>query len=100
MTRAMLMLLALTLAQVACKRDDMANQPRIKPLRATALFADSSSARTPPAHTVQTDAPLEGDPDNPSWQSPSTATHFPFEITRDDLLRGQQQFTIYCTPCH
>ena len=25
---------------------------------------------------------------------------FPFSITRADLLRGQQRFNIYCSPCH
>ena len=25
---------------------------------------------------------------------------FPFEITRADLKRGQERFTIYCAPCH
>ena len=28
------------------------------------------------------------------------ADAFPFEITKADLLRGQQRFNIYCTPCH
>jgi len=27
-------------------------------------------------------------------------TVFPFPITEKDLKRGQQRFTIYCTPCH
>jgi len=25
---------------------------------------------------------------------------FPFEITHDDLRRGQERYTIYCAPCH
>ena len=25
---------------------------------------------------------------------------FPFPITKDVILRGQQRFNIYCTPCH
>ena len=28
------------------------------------------------------------------------ATTFPFEITADILFRGQERFTIFCTPCH
>jgi mono/diheme cytochrome c family protein len=76
----------------------MADQPRVKPLSASALFADGAGARTPPAHTVPVTA---GDADDSvAWQSPVTATGFPFEITRADLLRGQQRFQIYCTPCH
>ena len=26
--------------------------------------------------------------------------YFPFPITRADLLRGQERFNIYCSPCH
>jgi cytochrome c len=28
------------------------------------------------------------------------ADTFPFPITANDILRGQQRFNIYCTPCH
>jgi len=81
-----------------CKRDDMADQPKVKPLGASPLFADGAGARTPPAHTVAIDAPLQPEP--ATWESPTTATQFPFAIRRSDLLRGQEQFTIYCSPCH
>ena len=27
-------------------------------------------------------------------------TEFPFEITQDDLRRGQERFTVYCAVCH
>jgi cytochrome c553 len=93
-----LLALALTAFTTACKRDDMADQPHVKPLRPSSLFADGASARHPPDHTVPIDGPLE--PEIHSWQEPDTATAFPFKITRNDLLRGQQQFTVYCTPCH
>ncbi len=26
--------------------------------------------------------------------------YFPIQITKDDILRGQERFNIYCTPCH
>jgi mono/diheme cytochrome c family protein len=94
----MIGLLLVLLAAAGCKRDDMADQPKVKPLRPSALFADGASARHPPAHTVAIDAPLVPEPS--SWKEPSTATQFPFPITRADLLRGQEQFTVYCTPCH
>ena len=29
-----------------------------------------------------------------------TVDQFPFAIGRDELVRGQQRFNIYCTPCH
>jgi mono/diheme cytochrome c family protein len=81
-----------------CKRDDMADQPRIKPLGADAFFANGAGARMPPPHTVPVDAPAEAEVT--SWQNPSVATRFPFAITHKDLLRGQEEFDIYCAPCH
>jgi hypothetical protein len=89
---------AALLGIAACKRDDMADQPRYKPLAVSHLFPNGSSARHPPDHTVPIDAPDQ--PDTTSWAAPNEATRFPFAITRTDLLRGQEQFTIYCSPCH
>jgi mono/diheme cytochrome c family protein len=82
----------------ACKRDDMADQPRYKPQGPSSFFPNGASDRPPVAHTIARNAPLE--PDSRAWQSPITATQFPFAITRADLLRGQLQFQIFCTPCH
>ena len=30
----------------------------------------------------------------------SRSTDFPLPVTKDVLLRGEQRFNIYCTPCH
>lgn len=27
-------------------------------------------------------------------------TTFPFQVSQDDIKRGQQRYSIYCTPCH
>jgi len=88
----------MSVALAACKRDDMADQPRYKPQAASAFFPDGAIARPPVPHTLARNAPLNDD--SRAWQSPITATHFPFEITRADLIRGQERFTIYCSPCH
>jgi len=83
-----------------CKRDDMANQPREKPLGHSPYFPDGAESRTPPEHTLPITAQVDDDPNDPSWEHPTTLTHFPFPITRADLYRGQQEFDVYCTPCH
>jgi mono/diheme cytochrome c family protein len=99
MRRRWLCLVALLLTLASCKRDDMADQARGKPMAASPLFADGTLSRQPPVHTVSVDAAPDA-PSGPSWTEPATATRFPFEITRNDLVRGQRQFTIYCSPCH
>jgi mono/diheme cytochrome c family protein len=111
MKAALWMGLAALVMMAGCKRDDMADQPRIKPLAASSFFADGASARLPVPHTVdrrgmvnEEDRRLSKTPlsavSAADWHAATTATRFPFPITRADLLRGQAQFTIYCTPCH
>ena len=88
-----------TLSMAACRRD-MQDQPRYKPLAATDFFGDGRSARqlvegTVAREDLRIDTALftgeVGDTD---------VDTFPFPITRADLLRGQERFNIYCSPCH
>jgi mono/diheme cytochrome c family protein len=78
----------------------MHDSPRYRPYRASAVFADGSSARNPVEGTVprgflRADAFLyEGKVNG------QPATAFPFAITAADLDRGQDRFNIYCSPCH
>ncbi len=90
---------ALGLALTGC-RQDMHDQPRYKPLAGTDFFGDRRSARPMVEGTVarghlRIDTALYsgkvGDQD---------VDVFPFPITRADLLRGQERFNIYCSPCH
>ena len=63
------------------------------------LFRRRRRARAaPPAHRAHRRTRSKTTP--PPGKIATTATRFPFPITRNDLLRGQQQFNIYCTPCH
>lgn len=81
-------------------RQDMHDQPRYKPFAGTDFFGDGRSERPPVEGTVargflRLDAMRytgkNGDKDSDT---------FPFAITRADLLRGQERFNIYCSPCH
>lgn len=81
-------------------RQDMHDQPKFKPLRANPFFADGRSARPLVAGvvargTLQDDAHLFTGRVNDEF-----VTTFPFPITQDVILRGQERFNIYCTPCH
>jgi hypothetical protein len=92
--------LAGLLAMAGC-RQDMHNQPRYKPLAPTDFFGDGRSARPPVEGTVargrlRIDKVLHTGKDADG----ADVTEFPFPITRNDLMRGQARFNIYCSPCH
>lgn len=97
MKRAALLLIAA--AGLAC-RQDMHDQPKLKPYARTDFYADQRAARAPLAGTVargqlREDAvlytgKLDGKP----------AQELPFPATAEVLQRGQERYRIYCTPCH
>jgi mono/diheme cytochrome c family protein len=90
-----------SLALVVGCRQDMHDQPKYKPLAASALFPDGQSARPLIADTVargHLDDDLE-------FYSGKTAAGklldvFPLAVTTDVLQRGRERFNIYCSPCH
>ncbi len=90
----------LAFGSVAC-RQDMYNQPKYKPLAASEFFADGTSARPLPPHTVARGHLNEdvvfftGKTDDGTL-----AASIPLPITRDLLKRGQERFNIYCSVCH
>jgi len=89
----------MSLVLLGC-RQDMHNQPRYKPLAGTDFFGDGRSARPVVEGTVARGqlridgARYTGKVDG------QDVDVFPFPITKDDLVRGQQRFNIYCSPCH
>jgi len=100
-TLGALALSAAALAMAGC-RQDMHDQPKYIPLRPSEFFADGRSERMPVEGTIPHDLPNRD-------QEPylytgmingQEGTVFPFPIKQKDLERGQQRFTIYCTPCH
>jgi len=95
-TAALLALVALT----AC-RQDMHDQPKYIPLRASEFFTDGRSARPIPEGTVAR-GHLNDDTLFYTGKGPDgkPADTFPFPITKDVILRGQERFNVYCTPCH
>ena len=78
----------------------MRDQPRVDPYEPNAFFPKEQSAQLPVEDTVPYG---EADVDDAYYTGQvdgQYVTEFPFEITRDDLLRGQERFNIYCAPCH
>lgn len=81
----------------------MKYQPKLRPQAASSFFADGRADRLPPPHTVARDA-LDTDDAMYRGRDPQGQflRGFPAGITVDMKLlqRGQERFTIYCSPCH
>lgn len=102
--------LLLPLALGACERSaqNMYDQPRGKPYRASSLFPDGAMGRTPPPGTVpysqgasaEASSGRVGTDDAAAQARADTMQSMPYPITADLLLRGQQRYGIYCMPCH
>ncbi len=90
----------LVLFSPAC-RQDMHDQPKFIPLRPSEFFPDHRSERPLIEGTVAR-GHLDDDPAFYTGKGPDGKflDAFPFPVTRDVLVRGQDRFNIYCSPCH
>ena len=88
-----------TFAATACTQR-MANQPRYDPLEASDFYPDSSSARPLPVGVISRDYAGKNEAGDTGMINGKPADRLPFPITAEVLLRGQQRYNIYCTPCH
>jgi Cytochrome C oxidase, cbb3-type, subunit III len=81
-------------------RQQMADQPKFKPLQPSAFFADGRSSRHQLPGTVAR-GQLEADPVIETGKSGKEfVRENPLEVNRALLERGQERFNIYCSPCH
>jgi mono/diheme cytochrome c family protein len=90
----------LCLLVVSGCRQDMHNQPKYKPLRASAFFRDGSSARPLIEGTVSRGSLQEDEAFFTGKVGNVPAAEMPFPVTQDIIDRGEQRYNIYCTPCH
>lgn len=91
---------------------DMKRQLKLRPQTPNSFFASGLSSQLPPPGTIAQEKPLtiggqsvysfEDAPVN-TGRTPG-ATNFielsPYPVTTSLLARGQQRYTIYCSPCH
>lgn len=92
-------LVASVLLLSAC-RQDMHDQPRYKPLAYTTFFGDGRSARPTIDDTVAR-GQLHLDAARYTGKvNGKDVDYIPIQITKADVLRGQERFNIYCSPCH
>ena len=98
---ATIFLLTGVAALAGCRKEDMSDQPKFyKPYKETAIFADGTSARPIPTGTIaRGHLRLEEDLFTGKVNG-KEIDYIPIQITHEDLVRGQQKFTIYCSVCH
>jgi len=92
--------MVLLLSAPAC-RQDMFNQPRLKPLAKSDFFDDGMAARPPIGGTVAR-GELRADRVFYTGIGPDGkfVLALPVPLTRALLLRGRERFDIFCSPCH
>jgi Cytochrome C oxidase, cbb3-type, subunit III len=96
---------ALVLVPLAGCGGELYNQPKYKPYAASDFFDDGMSARPLVAGTVPRGDPRErGQASEELFTTGKTAgklaTELPFPLDRAVLVRGQERYRIFCTPCH
>jgi hypothetical protein len=89
----------LVAVSVAC-RQDMHDQPKYIPLRASTFFGDDRSARPIVAGTVARGLLREDTLLTTGRVNGEEATVFPFRVTDAVMARGHERFDIFCSPCH
>lgn len=97
--RVLAMLVLLAVVTAGC-RQDMHDAPRYEAFEASATFADNRASRTPPVGTVPRGWLRDDEALYTGKLAGQLVDEFPFAIAHADLVRGQQRFNIYCTPCH
>jgi len=76
-------------------KQDMANQPKNRPLSPSDFFTDGRSERPLVENTV-----AHGAIANDELFVPKESNAFPMPVNRELLERGQERYKIFCTPCH
>jgi hypothetical protein len=76
-------------------RQDMADQPKNRPLSPSPFFDDGRSERPLLENSV-----ARGSIADDELFVPKESNAFPLPLTPELLKRGQERYKIFCTPCH
>ncbi len=76
-------------------RQDMANQPKNRPLSPSEFFPDGRSERPLVENTV-----AHGSIANDELFVPKDSNAFPLPVSQELLERGEERYKIFCAPCH
>jgi hypothetical protein len=99
MRSSILYLLSSVLLLTGC-RQDMNDQPKMKPLRGTEFFANGRSARPVVPDTVARGQLRTNEHFSTGRVDGKLATNFPVAVTPGLLARGRERYDIFCAPCH
>ncbi len=76
-------------------RQDMARQPKQRPLSPATFFEDGRSQRPLVEGTV-----YRGQLEEEALGATKDSDLFPLPVTRELLERGRERYGIFCSPCH
>lgn len=97
--RVLLVIVPLLFFAAGC-RQDMHDAPRYEAFEASSTFADNRASRVAPVGTVARGWLRDDEALYTGKVAGQVVDEFPFAIGRPELVRGQERFNIYCTPCH
>lgn len=81
-------------------RKAMYDQPKYRPLQHSDFFSDGRASRPLIEGTVARGQLNDDEFLYDGVENGKQVESFPFPVTREVLLRGQERFNIYCSPCH
>ena len=81
-------------------RQDMHNQPKEYPQRSTSFFLDGRSARPQVENTVARDQLHADTYFYTGVVDGKEGDGMPLPVNEQLLARGQQEYNVFCTPCH
>ena len=88
------------LALTASCRQDMHDQPKYKPQRGSAFFADGRSNRPLVPGTIARGRLNDDELLVTGKTGGEFSKVFPFEVSAATLERGQSRYNVFCAPCH
>jgi len=97
--RILLVLVPVLLIAAAC-RQDMHDTPRYEAFEANASLPAGGASGTAPAGTVARGWLRDDEALHTGKVDGQAVAQFPFAIGRAELVRGQERYNIFCTPCH
>ena len=100
MRKATAAIFALGMLMLAGCRQDMHNEPKFVPQRGTTFYADGRSVRPQVENTVARNQLHRDTYFDTGLIDGKEGDGMPFPVTATVLARGQEQFNVYCTPCH
>jgi mono/diheme cytochrome c family protein len=98
--KKLMMLTTVAIFAIAGCRQQMADQPHQRPLEPSNFFDDGMASRPAEPGTVARAGRAQNEQRLNSKADGKLIDGFPFEVTMEVLVRGQERYEIFCSPCH